>query len=115
MLKCFKLHKLCLFLIFTTLKLYILMDEFKTAEAAGVFPKAHVIDVLGVCCVSPVCCLVFFFMIVVLVLILYRKVPLCCKMRVYQESHTDMVRKIPFIKAFILSLSASGQVFLLQT
>ncbi|XP_043084434.1 uncharacterized protein si:ch73-364h19.1 isoform X2 [Puntigrus tetrazona] len=29
-------------------------------------------------------------MIVMLLLILYRKVPLCCKMRVYQESRTDM-------------------------
>lgn len=81
---------------------------FKTAEeAARVFPKAHVIDVLGVCCVSPVCCLVFFFMILVLLLILYRKVPLCCKMRVYQESRTDMVRKIPFIQAFIKCLRSS--------
>ncbi|XP_051742159.1 uncharacterized protein si:ch73-364h19.1 isoform X1 [Ctenopharyngodon idella] len=40
--------------------------------------------------VGAFCCLVFFFMIVVLLLILYRKVPLCCKMRVYQESRTDM-------------------------
>ncbi|XP_042586602.1 uncharacterized protein LOC109073904 [Cyprinus carpio] len=35
-------------------------------------------------------CLVFFFMIVVLLLILYRKLPLCCKMRVYQESRSDV-------------------------
>ncbi|XP_016297218.1 uncharacterized protein LOC107654587 [Sinocyclocheilus anshuiensis] len=40
--------------------------------------------------VGAFCCLVFFFMIVVMLLILYRKVPLCCKMRVYQESRTDM-------------------------
>ncbi|XP_056308473.1 uncharacterized protein si:ch73-364h19.1 [Danio aesculapii] len=40
--------------------------------------------------VGAFCCLVFFFMIVVLLLILYRKVPLCCKMRVYRESRTDM-------------------------
>ncbi|XP_067284894.1 uncharacterized protein [Pseudorasbora parva] len=40
--------------------------------------------------VGAFCCLVFFFMIVVLLLILYRKVPLCCKMRVYHESRADM-------------------------
>jgi len=71
--------------------------SFKPEKAALVFPNAQAFDVLCVCvCVcglSPVCCLVFFFMIVVLLLILYRKVPLCCKMRVYQESRTDMVRE----------------------
>ncbi|XP_026072957.1 uncharacterized protein LOC113052737 isoform X2 [Carassius auratus] len=39
--------------------------------------------------VGASCCLVFFSMMAVLLLIVYRKVPLCCKTRVYQESRTD--------------------------
>ncbi|XP_051995890.1 uncharacterized protein si:ch73-364h19.1 [Xyrauchen texanus] len=40
--------------------------------------------------VGAICCLVFFVLIVVLLFILYRKLPLCCKIRVYQESHSNM-------------------------
>ncbi|XP_052397391.1 uncharacterized protein LOC127944977 isoform X1 [Carassius gibelio] len=39
--------------------------------------------------VGASCGLVFFSMMAVLLLIVYRKVPLCCKTRVYQESRTD--------------------------
>ncbi|XP_035261051.1 uncharacterized protein si:ch73-364h19.1 isoform X2 [Anguilla anguilla] len=37
--------------------------------------------------VASISCLVFFVVIVVLLTILYRKDPLCCKVRAYQESH----------------------------
>ncbi|XP_051570484.1 uncharacterized protein LOC127450416 [Myxocyprinus asiaticus] len=40
--------------------------------------------------VGAFCCLVFFVLIVVLLFVLYRKLPLCCKIRVYQESHSNM-------------------------
>ncbi|XP_036383348.1 uncharacterized protein si:ch73-364h19.1 [Megalops cyprinoides] len=37
--------------------------------------------------VASISCLVFFVVILVLLTILYRKDPLCCKVRSYQESH----------------------------
>ncbi|KAJ8246435.1 hypothetical protein GJAV_G00267710 [Gymnothorax javanicus] len=37
--------------------------------------------------VASISCLVFFVVILVLLTILYRKDPLCCKVRAYQESH----------------------------
>nr|XP_055041093.1 uncharacterized protein si:ch73-364h19.1 [Misgurnus anguillicaudatus] len=40
--------------------------------------------------VGAFCCLAFFLMIVVLLFTVFRKIPPCCKKRVYQESRTDM-------------------------
>ncbi|XP_056607753.1 uncharacterized protein si:ch73-364h19.1 [Triplophysa dalaica] len=40
--------------------------------------------------VGAFCCVAFFVLIVALLCIVYRKIPVCCKKRVYRESHTDM-------------------------
>ncbi|TRY69672.1 hypothetical protein DNTS_028431 [Danionella cerebrum] len=49
------------------------------------------------------CCLVFLFMVVVVLLTLYRKLPLCCKIRLHQEPPSDMLLQV-ITKAFVASL-----------
>ncbi|KAL2076855.1 hypothetical protein ACEWY4_027541 [Coilia grayii] len=40
--------------------------------------------------VASMSCLVFFLIVVMLLFLLHRREPLCCKVRQYQESHTDL-------------------------
>ncbi|KAJ8399778.1 hypothetical protein AAFF_G00408830 [Aldrovandia affinis] len=68
-------------------RLQILQFSTLPTEAVVAHPSSiHFQDQLTVI-VASISCLVFFVVILVLLTILYRKDPLCCKVRSYQESH----------------------------